>query len=445
VIGISVANARNLSELGYRANHDTLTGLGNRAALHDYLGERSEESCAVLLFDLDHFKQVNDALGHSVGDKLLRAMADRLRKYLEDRPARLFRLGGDEFVVIHTLDADAGTEVALTLARQLGDQIAQPLMIGELSLRMSAAIGVAISRLHGNSSHELLRCADVAMYHAKQRGAGFALYQREIDAYKLEDLTLLSAVNDGLEQQQFMLFYQPIVNANSGEIEGCEALIRWDHPTRGLVEAKDFMPLIEATDLIRLLTHRVIDMAMEDAARWRQLGIGYRVAINLSARNILDPELPNYLLDAARRAGVDPQVVQLEITETILIKDPSSAGKVLQALSDAGFLLALDDFGTGYSSMAYLGRFPIDMLKIDRSFVHRMLEHAQSRAIVETTIALARSLGLSVTAEGVERPAEAELLRELGCDSVQGFLYGDPLSEEELVARWWPEARASSV
>lgn len=436
VIGISVANARNLNELAHRANHDTLTGLGNRAALHDYLRDKAEKNCAVMLFDLDHFKQVNDALGHAVGDKLLRAMADRLLQFLEGRQAQLFRLGGDEFVMIYNFDSSASQQDALALARELSTVIAQPLQISDLSLRTPASIGVALSPEHGDNSHELLRCADVAMYHAKQSGTGVAFYEREIDAYKLEHLTLLSAVNDGLQKQQFALFYQPFINLETGAIEGCEGLIRWHHPTRGLVGAHEFMPLVEATDLIRAVTYRVIDIAMADAARWQQLGIKSLIAINLSARNILDPDLPEYLLRAAEQHRVDPRRIQLEITETILIKDPASAGKVLQKLADAGFSMALDDFGTGYSSMAYLARFPINTLKIDRSFVHDMLAQSQSRAIVESTIALARGLGLKVTAEGVELEAEARMLRELGCDCAQGFLFSDPIPEAQLVANW---------
>ncbi len=443
VIGLSLANARNLRELAHRANHDALTGLGNRAALHDQLREhldhRRDHRCAVMLFDLDHFKQINDALGHAVGDDLLRALAQRLQSALAERPAKLFRLGGDEFVILHDIDAvergSAIPDAALALARELSAVIAQPLQIGELSLRTPASIGVAIAPDHGDS-HELLRCADVAMYHAKQHGAGVTLYERAIDAHKLEHLTLLSAVNAGLENDEFELFYQPFINLASGAIEGCEGLIRWRHPTLGLIGAAEFMPLIEATDLIRGITRRVIDIAMGDAARWQLRGIDARIAINLSARNILDPELPTYLLQAAAEHQVEPRRIQLELTETILIKDPASAEAVMQRLAEAGFTLALDDFGTGYSSLAYLARFPIHTLKIDRSFVRDMLGHAQSRTIVESTIALARGLGLQVTAEGVEQQAEADLLRGLGCDYAQGYLFSRPVPAAQMLRQW---------
>ncbi len=450
VIGLCLANARNLRELAHRADHDALTGLGNRAALHRSLSDYSlapdNRHGAVLLFDLDHFKQVNDALGHAVGDQLLQALAQRLRQYLAGRTARLFRLGGDEFVILHRLAAHtvpAKTEEALALAREIADLIAQPLQIGGLSLRTPASIGVAIAPDHGRDSHELLRCADVAMYHAKQHGAGVTLYERSIDAHKLEHLTLLSAVDTGLENGEFELFYQPFINLASGEIEGCEGLIRWRHPTLGLIGAAEFMPLIEATDLIRAITRRVIDIAMRDAASWQQAGIDGRIAINLSARNILDPELPAYLLDAAALHQVAPGRIELEITETLLIKDPASAEAVMQRLADAGFTLALDDFGTGYSSLAYLARFPIHTLKIDRSFVRQMLDHAQSRTIVESTIVLARGLGLRVTAEGVEQQAEADLLRALGCDYAQGYLFSRPVPRPQLMALWTKAAGQS--
>jgi diguanylate cyclase (GGDEF)-like protein len=433
VVGLSLTNARNLRELAHRADHDALTGLGNRAALHEYLQEEidrfPERRSAVLLFDLDHFKQVNDALGHAVGDQLLQALAARLQQHFAARPASIFRLGGDEFVILHRVDEQYD---GLALARELADLIAQPLQISGLSLRTPASIGVAIAPEHGRNSHELLRCADVAMYHAKQQGCGTTLYERSIDAHKLEHLTLLSAVDDGLDRDQFELFYQPFINLDSGDIEGCEGLIRWRHPTLGLIGANEFIPLIEATDLIRAITRRVIDIAMRDAASWQQAGVDRRIAINLSARNILDPELPPYLLAAAERHGVAPDRIQLEITETILIKDPASAGAVMQRLADAGFTLALDDFGTGYSSLAYLARFPIHTLKIDRSFVRNMLDHSQSRTIVESTISLARGLGLRVTAEGVEQQAEADLLRRLGCDCAQGFLFSRPVPMREL-------------
>jgi diguanylate cyclase (GGDEF)-like protein len=443
VIGISLNNARNLEELAHRANHDALTGLGNRAALHDSLRSNGSASGAVMLFDLDHFKQINDALGHAVGDNLLRALAERLQHHLAERPVQLFRLGGDEFVILYAIDSLDAQGAALALARELAEVIAHPIQIGEFSLRAPASIGVALAPAHGDS-HELLRCADVAMYHAKQSGTGVAFYEREIDAYKLEHLTLLSAVNDGLDKNQFALFYQPIINLATGAIDGCEGLIRWHHPALGLIGAAKFMSLVEATDLIRALTYRVIDIAMSDAARWQQRGIDTRISINLSARNILDSELPTYLLQAAARHSVNPSRIALEITETILIKDPASAAKVLQQLADAGFLLALDDFGTGYSSLAYLARFPIHTLKIDRSFVREMLTHAQSRAIVESTIALARGLGLKVTAEGVEQEAEAQLLRELGCDCAQGYLFSHPIPEAQLMAEW-PRLSAAAM
>ena len=438
VIGIGLANVLNLSELAYRANHDTLTGLGNRAALHDYLNSQSGGCYAVLLFDLDRFKQVNDALGHIVGDRLLQALANRLQQHLSSRPAALFRLGGDEFVVIHAFAGELSARAqAVAFANELGDVIAQPLPVGDLLLRTPASIGVALAPEQGGSSHELLRCADVAMYHAKNTGSGVAFYGREIDAYKLEHLTLLSAVAAGLEQRQFTLHYQPFIDMKTGAIAGCEALIRWQHPTRGLLGAAEFMPLVETTDMIRTLTYQVIEMAMTDAGRWKRRGIDSHIAINLSARNILDPELLAHLLRSATEHNVEPQRIQLELTETILIKDPVSAIHALEQLVAAGFTLALDDFGTGYSSLAYLARFPINTLKIDRSFVSAMLNHAQSRAIVESTVALARGLGLKVTAEGVEQESEAQLLRELGCDYAQGYLFSKPIPEAQLLTEWW--------
>lgn len=435
MVGMSIANARNLRALAFRANHDSLTGLGNRAALHDdLLGALDSDYQAVLLFDLDHFKDVNDTLGHNVGDELLRGMAARLQKHLAERAMRLFRLGGDEFVVVHAITG--GETEALDIARELAQLIAQPMLIGGMSLRTSASIGVAISPEHANDSHELLRCADVAMYHAKQGGLGIAPYQRAIDAQKRDHLTLLAAVSDALSEDQFELHYQPVTDLRSDRPIGCEALIRWRHPKRGLVSAAEFMPLIESSDLIREVTHRVITVAMKDAAAWQKQGLRIPIAINLSARNILDPDLPQFLLRSAERYGVAPTFVQLELTETLLIKDPVSAELVLRELAMAGFALVLDDFGTGYSSLEYLARFPFDTLKIDRTFVHHMLGETRNRTIVESTIALAHGLGLSVTAEGVEARAEADLLRTLGCDSAQGYLFARPMPAANFSEYW---------
>ncbi len=431
VVGMSLANARNLATLTYRATHDSLTGLGNRDALHEYFSTQLHgETCTLLLFDLNEFKQVNDTFGHNVGDRLLKMLAARLQERIEHDNCTSYRLGGDEFVIIFN---DALTdEQNFARARAVSELIALPFFIDDLCLRTSAAAGLAIAPKHGANSHELLRCADLAMYEAKKNGTGIAIYDIGIDADVRDRMLLLSGVADGLERDEFELYYQPFISFSDGSCSGGEALLRWHHPERGLLSAGLFMPAVEATDWIQPITHRVMEIAIKDAATWQRQGIDLKISINLSARNLLDADLPNYLLKLTSEYQLDPKYIQLEITETILMKDPVAATLVLHRFCESGFTIALDDFGTGYSSLAYLARFPIHTLKIDQSFVRNMMGDARNLSIVESAIRLAHRLELNVTAEGIETETEAELLRGFGCDLAQGYLYSRPIPKGDF-------------
>lgn len=426
VIGFAFENLKQLEALDFRASHDTLTGLGNRAKLHEFCTEKlSDSPYSLMLFDLNSFKEVNDVFGHGVGDKMLQALATRLSDALLGQ-ASLFRLGGDEFVVVYP--ETTGLSVQTTV-RSLLELITQPVHVGALRLQSGVSIGVVDSNDVGNDSHELLRCADLAMYQAKHSDASIAYYDKTYDADVRARIELLADVNEALVKHQFELYYQPLIDIKGKACVACEGLLRWHHPTRGLLSAAEFIPVVETTDQIETVTHRVIELALQDLAAWRRQGIDMRVAINLSARNFLDPSLPDFLEDCARAYGVPTHMLQLEITETVLMKDAHVAEQITARLHRSGFQIVLDDFGTGYSSLAYLGRFPISVVKIDRSFVANMSRDSRSKNIVEATIGLTHKLGFVVTAEGIENQHTASLLETLQCDYGQGFFYAKPLSK----------------
>lgn len=435
VLGTSLLSASRLRKLSYQATHDSLTGLGNRSALHTYMNaEFVHGHCCLMLFDLNHFKEVNDTLGHHMGDQLLAALAARLAAELASDSVKVFRLGGDEFVVIYV--GVEHTNLQTMRAGELAALISRPFTINEVCLRTSAAIGIVDYTGTQPDSHELLRCADVAMYQAKHDESGIACYSVQTDADIQRRVQLLSDAAEALENHEFELFYQPQLSMHDNSCRRCESLIRWRHPQHGLLTAGIFMPVIEATDLIRPITYRVIDIAMQTLADWQQKDLSVKVSVNLSSRNLLDPELTSYLLQKTREYNISPSQLELEVTETVLMKDPQAASLVLKELSDSGFSIALDDFGTGYSSLAYLARFPIDILKIDQSFVRSMLVQRQSRSIVKSTIALTHELDLEVTAEGIETQEAADMLKDFDCDFAQGYLYARPMPKAEF-EHWW--------
>jgi diguanylate cyclase (GGDEF)-like protein len=434
----SLENARLISRLRrhaeashFQALHDALTGLPNRTMfreqIQDALGRSPGSGFAVLLMDLDKFKEVNDTLGHQNGDGLLIAAAQRLRESVRAGDL-VARLGGDEFGIL--LDGVTKADEARMLAQRLTDALAAPFSVQDMTLEVGASIGIALFPLHGRDVDTLVQRADVAMYDAKSGYLGCAVYSPEQDSYSPARLALVGELRRAIEEGELRVEYQPKVDLCDGRIVGAEALVRWRHPLRGEVPPDEFVPIAEHTGLLRPLTLFVLDQALTTCARWRAQGNPLTVAVNLSVRNLLDSELP---LDVARGLmahGLHANALELEITETALIADPPRTHSVLRRLRDLGVGIAIDDYGTGYSSLAYIRRMPVTALKIDKSFVGGMATDDNDGVIVRSTIDLGRNLGLDVVAEGVENDETWERLVADGCEIGQGFHFGRPMPEE---------------
>jgi diguanylate cyclase (GGDEF)-like protein len=434
--------ARASRRLRHQATHDALTNLPNRVALHERgagalaHARRHGSLAALLLIDLDRFKEVNDTMGHEQGDRLLVEVSRRLRDALR-RDDVLARLGGDEFAVLAVLPhRGALGEVATRLHAAL----ARPFDLGGVGVELGGSIGIALQPDHGDDISALLRRADVAMYQAKESGTQIETYDATSDPYSAERLQLLGDLRRAIDHDELVLHFQPKVALGSGAVIGVEALVRWEHPERGLLEPSAFLGLAERTGLITDVTRWVIDAAVGQCAAWRAEGTDLSVAINLAAANIVDTTLPARIAEALERWDVPRDRLQCEISEDTVMGDPRRATDVLERLRAQGIRLSLDDFGTGHSSLSYLKRLPLDEVKIDRSFVSGMAVEASDAAIVRSTIDLARHLGLDVVAEGVESEEVLEVLQSLDCDIAQGFLLSRPLPAAEL--NGWLAARA---
>lgn len=413
-------------KLLFAADNDSLTGLPNRRKLHDVAATAiataaSRPDCKPTLFllDLDRFKEVNDTLGHHIGDQLLMQVGLRLKALLSEQGALLSRLGGDEFAVF--ADHFRDHEEAKALARQITRALSQPFAVGEVALSLGSSLGIAFFPQHGNDSHALLRCADVAMYHAKTRGGGYAVYDASLDAHSPRRLRMMTELGNAIDEGQLVLHYQPKIDLESGQCIGCEALSRWEHPQLGAIAPTEFIPLAEMSDLIHPLSLRVTEAALDQLAEWDSRGLYLSVAINISARNLLDLNFAENLSQLIETKGIGGDRLEIEITESALISDPERAMTIISQISALGVKFSIDDFGTGYSSLSYLKRLPIDALKIDRSFVQDMLANEQDAIIVRSTVSLAHNLGLKVVAEGVENQKTLEQLGQLGCDMAQGY------------------------
>ncbi len=426
------------------AHHDPLTGLPNRLLLDKRMteslaaGSAAGRSVAVLCLDLDGFKSVNDLHGHAVGDELLIQVARRLEAELREEDT-LARLGGDEFVVV--VPAKPGSHDAL--ADRLVRTLSQPFVAAGQPVVVGASIGIALCPAHARDGAELLRCADIAMYCAKDAGRHtFRVFDPAMDQFIQDQQALERDLREAMEQDTISLHYQPLVNAMTGCIEGYEALLRWQHPTRGMVPPSVFVPLAEEKQLIQPLGRWVLETACREAAGWEA---PLRVAVNLSPRQFRHADLPDYVFDMLRRTGLPPDRLELEVTEGVLIDDPDHAVHMLSTLRAGGVRVSLDDFGTGYSSLSYLRRFPLDKIKIDKSFVDGLAgSDPQSASIVAALIALAHTLGLSVTAEGVETVEQLQELQRRACNQVQGYLLGKP-SRERLTGMSVAVGQASPV
>ena len=419
------------ARIRHMAHHDFLTGLPNRFLLTDRFqqiaaaAERNGTRFALLFIDLDRFKNVNDTLGHSVGDQLLRDVAARLRSTVRGTDT-ISRQGGDEFIV---LLSDINTPEDVTqAARKLIQLLGEPFTLGEHRITVTPSIGIAVSPEDGNDLDSLLKHADLAMYDAKQQGRNnFQFFRREMNARSLELLLMESDLRQALRKQEFELHYQPQIDFGSGEVVSLEALLRWRHPERGLVSPGDFIPMAEDTGLIVPIGEWVIGEACRQLAAWRRSRWpALRIAVNLSAAQFRQKDLHMQIANALVASDLPAEALELEVTESILMSDAENTVATLRALSDMGMRIAIDDFGTGYSSLAYLKRFPVDTLKVDRSFVSNIDSSDEDAAICSAIIGLAHSLHLEVVAEGVETQAQFEWLARTGCHYAQGYLTGRP-------------------
>jgi diguanylate cyclase (GGDEF)-like protein len=428
--------------LGYQrrterqALHDGLTGLPNRILLHDRTGQAIRQAdrelvpAALALIDLDRFKEVNDTLGHHYGDQLLIQVGQRLQGALRAVDT-VARLGGDEFAVL--LPKIATTKGAVKVANKLQAALEQPFLLEGLALDVEASIGLALYPDHGTDPEDLLQHADIAMYVAKQTHAGFVLFDPALDQHSPHKLTLLGELRRAIDHHQLRLHYQPKIDTHTSQILGVEALVRWQHPTHGLLGPDEFIPLAERTALIGPLTHHVLDTALGQCHQWRQAGHQLPVAVNVSARRLLDLGFPDEVAELLAHWQIPAPLLVVEITESTIMADPTHAIQILGRLNQMGVQLSIDDFGTGYSSMAYLKNLPVHELKIDRSFVAHMTSNPSDAVIVRSTVDLGRNLGLRVVAEGVEDPATWEQLDMLGCDAIQGYYISRPLPPEDLI------------
>ena len=433
-IGWVLERIRSHEQTAHQAVHDALTGLPNRSLFHDRLEQalrdtgRGGAPLSVLMIDLDRFKEVNDTLGHANGDLLLVQVGPRLRAALRERDT-IARMGGDEFaVLLPDTDAAGACLVAANLHRALEEPFALP----GLNINVQASVGISCSPEHGSTVEILLQRADVAMYLAKQARTGHALYASDQDHHDPDRLALAGELRRAISDDEFVLHYQPKLDLTTGEINGVEALVRWQHPVRGLLPPDQFVPLAEHTGVIGPLTLWVLDRALSQCSAWLQDGRELSMAVNLSVQSLLDPGFAGDVGGLLERHEVPPRLLELEITESSVMSDPARSIILLGALRDMGIRLSIDDFGTGYSSLAYLKRLPVQEIKIDKGFVIGMDGNADDAVIVRSTIDLGHNLGLAVAAEGVETERSLSGLRALGCDSAQGYLISRAVPVDEL-------------
>jgi diguanylate cyclase (GGDEF)-like protein len=416
-----------LKQLAIEAHNDPLTGLANRRRFTEEL-ERTvyatpSRSCAVLMIDLDRFKEVNDSFGHSVGDELLRMVGPRLQRGLGPDDL-LARMGGDEFAV---LLPDADSARAQEVAEGIGAALRESFVLDSMPLHVDASIGIALCPDHGRDRSLLLARADTAMYVAKRARDGHQVWTPDGTADSRDRLRTLEQLRDALETDQLVPHYQPKLNLRTGRISGAEALVRWEHPERGLLTPDAFLPLAEQAGLMRRLALVVLERSLRDLQGWRAAGHELSLAVNLSVSNLQDVALPEQVAMLLEATGVPAGALTLEITEDVLMADAARSSQVLAALRALGIQLSIDDYGTGYSSLTYLRALPVDELKVDRSFVGQLTSDPRAAAIVRSTLQLGRELGMTIVVEGVEDAGALEALREWGCDVAQGYHVARPM------------------
>jgi len=440
------ASEQRIHRLAY---YDALTHLPNRTLFQDRLhtalqaAERQKSWVVLMFLDLDRFKPINDSLGHAAGDRMLKDMATRLLGCVDDDDT-VARMGGDEFTLL--LQPRANRQIALNRAIHVAEQIlaslVKPFVLEGREFFVTASIGIALSPQDGNELSQLMKNADTAMYHAKERGKNnFQFYQADMNASALERLELESDLRHALEQNEFVLYYQPQFSGDGKRLTGAEALLRWRHPRRGLVPPGDFIPVLEELGLVVDVGDWVISEACRQLKNWHQTKVRVpKVSVNISARQFSDGQLGTRIATILKETGLPPACLELELTESILMREVCEAMQILDGLKNLGLSIAVDDFGTGYSSLNYLKQFPIDVLKIDRTFVDGLPSGEQDAQIARAIIAMAHSLNLAVIAEGVETQEQLDFLREHGCDEVQGYLFGRPMPANKFAAQFSNDA-----
>lgn len=445
-LAISASGRQQAQEqLRHLANFDRLTALPNRVMFHDRLShalnraQRANKIIALLFLDLDRFKTINDSLGHHTGDRVLRSIAKRLIRCVRSSDT-VARLGGDEFTII--LDELDDIDTVITVAERILETVAEPLVFLESDLQLTCSIGIALFPEDGVDAETLLQNSDTAMYRAKKRGRNaYQFFTPDMHAQAIARLEKENDLRKALQRDEFLLYYQPQVDTRNGAMIGLEALVRWNHPAHGLITPEEFIPLAEETGMISQLGEWVLREACRQAMVWREkYGEGFHMGVNLSAAQFIVRNMPVLIEDVLSRTGLPPGMLMLEITESLAVGEAESTLVLLEDLKQIGCKLALDDFGTGNSSLSYLKRFPVDIIKIDRSFVKDIRTDAHDAAIARATIGLAQSLGLEVIAEGVENQAQMRWLREAGCGIMQGYLFSLPLTATECDA-WFRRPR----
>ena len=420
------------------ATHDALTDLPNRILLRDRLqqaihsAQRENRPLAVLLLDLNRFKDINETLGHYQGDRLLKHVASRLKHVVRDADT-LARLGGDEFAII--LNPLSSLNDIHTVANKIQKALAPPYTLDGLNVDVQASVGAALFPEHATDADTLLQRTDVAMYAAKQEKKSFVLYSEKLDQQSPRRLTLMSELREAIKNDELTLRFQPIINNRSNGVHEVEVLVRWDHKIHGTMTPDEFIPMAERTGLIYPITQWVIKNALKQQAAWRAIGLDVGIAVNISAQTLLDPEFPDQVTGLIAAYDVSPQRITLEITESSIMFDQELALHILSRFAEMGVRIAIDDFGTGYSSLSYLKKLPVSHLKIDKSFVLDMLDNENDAIIVNATIDLGHNLGLQVIAEGVENEETLNRLKMRGCDAMQGYHINYPLRGEDF-APW---------
>lgn len=433
------AEKRYDAAIHHKAHHDALTSLPNRYWFQDRIAElikdhaaRNKRLCVGLL-DLNGFKEVNDTMGHAVGDQILQSVAIRLLKGIKPHGAELARLGGDEFAILMPEIAD--TTQAQAMANTVQALLAEPFVVEDMKLSIGGSVGLALFPDESETGEDILRLADVAMYAAKKAGHPYQWYRPEIDTHSKRRLSLLASLGPAIENEEMFLVYQPKINASDRRVSGFEALIRWRHPTMGIIPPNDFIGFAETNEVIRPMTRWVLNAAIRQGSAWLRSGRALKMAVNISVRNLLDENLASHILECLSRHAYPADMLELEVTESALMTHPAQAMHMLAVLRAHGISVAIDDFGTGYSSLSYLARLPVTTLKVDQSFVSKMLSSSSDEQIVRSVISLAHECLLSVVAEGVEDEATLLALIGMSCDTLQGYFIARPM-EPDAATRW---------